>query len=189
MSEINLSAEGKSLIGNYEEMFADPNFTKQFAGAGWQFILGLFRKITANMDSYTLLDYGSGTATQLFWPVQAFGGQTFHQFTEGKCQCYYAYDPSVEKFSKRPTPGSKFSIIVCLEVMEHILEEDVPKVFEDIKSYLEEDGIVIFSIAGGPSRTLFPDGSDPHVTQRPQQWWETRIRQHFGSKFGLAYHP
>lgn len=185
---MSISQDGLVLVEQYKEMFSDPEFRKDYAGAGWQFVLDVFLRYTRDMESYTLLDYGCGTASQLYAKVTALQGKTFHQLVQGKCQAYYCYDPAVRKYARRPDDGTKFSIVVCLEVMEHILEQDIDATLRDIESFLEPDGVVFFSIAYGPSRTLMPDGTDPHVTRQPFEWWKQRLTAVFGKRFFLCHH-
>ena len=68
----------------------------------------------------------------------------------------------------------RFHCITAWEVLEHIPEDRVPDLFENIRRHLEPDGIFVASVA------LFPD-ADPltgavyHVTLHPKEWWIERF--------------
>ncbi len=68
----------------------------------------------------------------------------------------------------------RFHAITAWEVLEHIPEEDLPMLMQNIKSALKEGGLFIASVA------TFPD-ADPltgavyHSTLRPREWWVERF--------------
>jgi hypothetical protein len=66
-------------------------------------------------------------------------------------------------------------IISAWELMEHIPEDALPQLFENIKVHLEPNGFFIGSIA------LFDDidenGNSFHPTVKPQTWWEEKFSQ------------
>ncbi|GLI56794.1 hypothetical protein PM10SUCC1_23080 [Propionigenium maris DSM 9537] len=62
----------------------------------------------------------------------------------------------------------KFKVISCWEVLEHIKEEDLPIVFNNVKKHLADGGIFIGSI----SKCL----DDPlHVTIKEKKWWQAKM--------------
>lgn len=87
--------------------------------------------ITANID-YRLwpnlrnLDYGSGTGK-------------FSEVLNSKNIYSVPYDP----YSNNIRPSEKFNFITSIEVFEHAL--DINKTISDIKSFLTDDGVIIFT--------------------------------------------
>ena len=79
--------------------------------------------------------------------------------------------------SKDNAAEEKFDVISMWEVMEHIREEDLPALFENILHHLSEDGIFVGSIA---LQDDVVNGVSYHPTVKPRDWWEKIYR-----KFGL----
>ena len=67
----------------------------------------------------TLLDYGCGKGYQYTRRTP-----TFDQIT-GFRSCYL-FDPCVDKFKKPPRSNRKFDAIICLQVLRHIPNQDIP---------------------------------------------------------------
>jgi SAM-dependent methyltransferase len=71
------------------------------------------------------------------------------------------------------------NFITAWEVMEHIKEAELPRLFENVRRHLRSDGYFIGSIA------LFDDMDDGisyHPTIKPKCWWENKF-----SQFGLPF--
>ena len=67
-----------------------------------------------------------------------------------------------------------FDAVTAWEVMEHIPEEDLTGLFENIERHLAPGGYVLFSIAtflDWDART----GCVWHVTVKPRSWWEQKF--------------
>ena len=69
-----------------------------------------------------------------------------------------------------------FDAITAWEVMEHIPNEGLPFLFENIHRHLAPGGVLVFSIA------TFLDwdhktGVVWHVTVKPRSWWEERFAE------------
>ena len=66
----------------------------------------------------------------------------------------------------------QFDVITSWEMLEHIREEDLPVLFQNITVSLKPDGVFLCSINSDP----WPwEGTDLHVTQRPPTWWDAKI--------------
>ena len=67
----------------------------------------------------------------------------------------------------------RFDLISAWEVLEHIREEDLPQLFENVRSHLTPDGLFVVSIA--TSEDGNPDtGAVYHVTVKDREWWLDR---------------
>lgn len=69
---------------------------------------------------------------------------------------------------------ANFNIISCWEVLEHIAEESLDCLFENVKKHLSDSGYFIASVA------LFDDfdpvsGANWHVTIKPKDWWIEKL--------------
>lgn len=70
-----------------------------------------------------------------------------------------------------------FDVISAWEVLEHIPEECLDQMIDNIVSHLEDGGIFVGTAA------QFEDydpisGASMHVTIRPQEWWEQKFTEH-----------
>ena len=123
-------------------------------------------------ESDTVLDYGCGKARQykkdrydIYWGVEVD-----------------LYDPGVKEYSV--LPDKKYDGIVCIYVMEHVPEEEVDRVLEEIFSRAEK--FVYMVIDGEVDKKNFSDGSPMHVCLKTQEWWDEKIRQHNQKKILVA---
>ena len=81
-------------------------------------------------------------------------------------------------FRLRPALGAQpvaCQVISAWEVMEHIADEDLPALFENVKAHLAPDGLFIGSVALVPDD--HPNGARYHRTVRPRVWWERRFAE------------
>ena len=80
----------------------------------------------------------------------------------------------------------KFSadIISAWEFLEHIREEDLPEVFQNVKNHLKINGYFIGSI---PLVDHMENGVVYHQTVKPYEWWREKFAE-FGFEF-QEHHP
>lgn len=115
-------------------------------------------QLAANLDTHDILDYGCGKASlNLHLP---FG-----------IQCY---DPCIPKYSARPRPAK---IVVCTDVMEHVEEDCVDAVLDDLQSLTLD--MLVLNIALKESLKHLPDGRNAHITLKPVPWWMEKIEERF----------
>ena len=81
------------------------------------------------------------------------------------------YDPAVPGYDEKPE--GTFDIVICTDVMEHIEEQDVPAVLDNIFGYADKG--VYLAICLREAKRLLPDGRNRHVTVKPQEWWLEKI--------------
>ena len=63
----------------------------------------------------------------------------------------------------------QFDVVTAWEFFEHIREEDMPGLFNNIHDHLKQGGLLIGSICKSPS---IWDKVDHHQTKAPWAWWE-----------------
>lgn len=117
----------------------------------------------------TILDYGCGKGYQYdLHPVRIPDlGEVesvidYWDIDEVRC-----YDPCYKPHSKRPE--GRFGGVVCTDVLEHCLAEDIPWIVEELFSYAER--FVFASVACYPAKSRLPNGENAHCTIRPLEWW------------------
>lgn len=86
----------------------------------------------------------------------------------------HCYDPAVPKYEAKPAPAD---IVVCTDVLEHVEEQFVDEVLDDLKRLTRK--YMVFEIATGPAKKHLPDGRNAHITQRPVRWWLDKLEERF----------
>ena len=87
----------------------------------------------------------------------------------------YKYDPSILGIDKLPI--TKVDLVLCNDVLEHVLEEDIDNLLKELKSLSNK---VIFSIGIKLAVHKLPNGQNPHVTIKSVDWWLNKIKNIFG---------
>lgn len=87
------------------------------------------------------------------------------------------YDPGIPERAEKP--NKQFDLVFCSDVMEHIEEEYVGAVLQEIADYAKQT--VLLNIACSPALDLFKSGpragQDVHITVRTPAWWEEQCRK------------
>ena len=123
-----------------------------------------------NKNVNTILDYGCGKAR-------------FHKllFKDLKHLKITKFDPAVEEFSNKPQ--GLFDLILCIDVLEHIEENKLKEIIEDIFNYGNN---VIFTITCYPATQILPNGKNAHYTIKEPNWWDELLKPYFG-KYTVFY--
>ena len=132
-------------------------------------------------------EYGSGGQPELVFEIMVLlsAGDKILDFGCGKGEMVKhlnqvgfdckGYDPAIPEFDK--FPDGEFKAVTCFDVMEHIREEDVESIFDQIKS-VKPDYVTLHICHTDAIETL-PDGRNCHETVKPMVWWADRIEQSF----------
>lgn len=142
--------------------------------------------IDSKQRAITLLDYGCGKAIHTYTPLAQHGKKTLLGRFNGMIQCYYCYDPAVQIYNVKPPSGMVFDLVCCADVMEHVPEEFVDYVLQEISSYTKQDGAALFTISGNLAGKAFDDGENLHATVKPIEWWIDRLKKAFVDKSFLV---
>jgi 2-polyprenyl-6-hydroxyphenyl methylase/3-demethylubiquinone-9 3-methyltransferase len=129
-------------IYNDEYIKVDPDYvTARPAGTANQVnnAFGAYKK------SIRILDYGGGN------------GMVEQSLKEMGFNAVDTYDPFSEQFNRRPS--GQYDLVLSFEVVEHI--PNVIEVFQDMKSFLSSDSMIIFSTL------IQPDDID----KGKAKWW------------------
>jgi len=117
----------------------------------------------------TLLDYGAGKGQAYERKdIELDNGEMAPSLKEyWKLDSIRLYDPGHEPFSQLPT--ETFDGTICIDVLEHITEPDLPWVLEEIFGFAEK--FVFATIACYPAKKHLPNGMNAHCTVRSPDWW------------------
>ncbi|MEW4531403.1 MAG: hypothetical protein ACF8PG_10405 [Maioricimonas sp. JB045] len=92
----------------------------------------------------------------------------------------FRYDPAIPGIDTLPVQQA--DLVINTDVMEHVPEEDVDDVLDEISRISDR---AIFNIATAPARCILPNGQNAHCTVRPADWWQARLQRHFDCVEGL----
>lgn len=149
----------------YREIHQNP---KRFPGFSLKAYLDDIAALVKEHGTTTMLDYGCGKA-------RGYTERNYHEAWGGIMPTLY--DPGVPKFSDKPT--GQFGGVICSDVMEHLAEDQVPGILDDLIGYVEPGGWLFLGISCRPANKLFKDGvlagQNMHLTVRPPSWWIRQI--------------
>jgi hypothetical protein len=159
-----------NLIDQYKKLHEE----KENYGTGYNtgtskmkgFDLKYFLKFLTENKSEFILDYGCGK------------GKLVEFLNEKEYRCA-GYDPAVEKYNKINLPEWSFDTLICLDVLEHIPEDEIDGLLDDILSY--DTNTLFFIVSCKLAKTKLPDGTNPHVTVKPVSWWGDKFNKFFKS--------
>jgi hypothetical protein len=143
-------------------------------------------KLVRETGARTILDYGAGKgALYHTYPGEAADGPVKSQprWPGVKVTCY---DPGYLPFSA-PYEG-RFEGVISTDVLEHIPEEDVPWVLDDLFAAAER---FVYAVAACyPARKVLPNGENAHITLQAPTWWKGQLelaaRRHPGVRWVLC---
>ena len=143
---------------------ADPEFGVNVTGLTSRIPLAISR-LSQHAPISTVLDYGTGKG----FLVDHLRSELPSSITVD------GYDPSVDKWSTKP--DSKYDILTCIDVLEHIDIDKIDNVLKDINNLTRLFCYV--SIDLQPAVKTLEDGRNAHVMLAPSEWWITRFSQLF----------
>jgi putative glycosyltransferase (TIGR04372 family) len=84
----------------------------------------------------------------------------------------YPFELAMRENSSRTDRPLTFSVITSWEMIEHIAEEDLSSVFQNIDRHLQPSGVVIMSISPNDD---FVDGVNLHQCVHDKPWWIDKL--------------
>ena len=120
--------------------------------------------IAEELQETTILDYGAGQGSLRKKLQEEFPDK--YTIVE--------YEPGKEKLSALPAPPN---CVVCIDVLEHVETELVDNVLDDLKRVTIKKGM--FSISTRLAQKILPDGRNAHLTVKPLEWWEPKLKERF----------
>ena len=170
MEDMRLSKKGHALIKLYEEMVAKG--IERVDGTRKEkvyndFQLRKFRHICKHQISdeknKTVLDYGGGGSD---WDAPGFDTgtkQSAKQFFQ--IQSVHTFEPARGLMEKK-----KADCGVCMDVLEHIFIEDIPKVVSELFALSKK--LLVVNVSCYKAAALLPNGENAHITVRGADWWK-----------------
>ncbi len=170
MEEIKLSKKGNELISLYQEMAAnglDTTYGTRKENPYNSFQLKKFRYLCkdqiSNAEIQTVLDYGGGGSD---WDSPNFEISTNKSAKEFfQIQEVHTFEPARGLLEKK-----KSDCVVCVDVLEHIFIEDIPKVVSELFSLSKK--LLVVNVACYEAAALLPNGENAHITVRSPHWWK-----------------
>lgn len=150
-------------IAQYQKMY------ENIYGASASMYLEYFAPYIIADNPRSILDYGCGYSDLLayFW-------------NDGK-RYLCKYDPAIPKYKQ--LPSRRFDMVICCDVMEHVLMHDVDRVLLEMR---EKAAKAIFAISTRPARAHLPDGRNAHVTLLTKKEWRRWVEDYFGATTELS---
>ena len=149
-----------------------------FDGKSLKYFFLPIKQIIDLTKSQSLIDFGCGKAKFYFNEITVKEIYYNNVIEYWKIQDYYLYDPGVDNFSLYPS--KKMDGVICIDVVEHIPQEDVINFIEDIFKLAKK--FVFIVIACYPAWKKLPDGRNMHLSIKNPREWEGII-----SKFKTKY--
>jgi hypothetical protein len=148
---------------------------KTFRGSSLPRHVGRIKRLIDTTGARTILDYGSGKGMQ-YRPHKvvvegkhvADGIAEYWDVDEVRC-----YDPGYKPYSA--LPEDKFDGVVCTDVLEHLPEEDLGWILDEIVGFAEK--FVYLNVACFPAKKTLPNGENAHVTVREPDWWAALVQK------------
>lgn len=161
----------QTITEEYRQLLHQMHFDRgHFNGGTLTKYLADIQNYITEHDITTILDYGCGK-----------GRAIPEQWNQVRL-----YDPGYQPFANKPT--KTYDLVISTDVLEHVEEQYVDNVLEEIYGYA--DKAVYLAISTIKAKKTLPDGRNAHITIRSDKWWlecikkaatrPTRVR------FGLA---
>ena len=135
-----------------------------FAGFSLKTFIGELGFIIKHSNLKTVLDYGCGKGKA--W--QRYSLQDLWNL-----QRVDLYDPAVPQYSTKPTTPS--DLVLCIDVLEHIPEQSIDKVMDELNFYTSK--LLFVNIATIPAGKILPNGMNAHLTVKPKDWWLKKLER------------
>ncbi len=173
------SARYQELLSVYQQLHKeglpsqriDPS--EMFAGTSLLPHITRIKSLLEETESTSILDYGCGKG--LIYTKRDFTLPSGEHI--GSLQEYWGatslrlYDPGYPPHASKPT--GQFDAVICTDVLEHIPEDDIRWVLDELFGYAGK--LVFANIAAYPASKTLPDGENAHATVRPAEWWSACI--------------
>ncbi len=149
----------ENLLKEYEEMhdYSD----KMFNGRSLLKFRDAIKHILRENNCENVLDYGSGKGqlyTKEYTKITDKISKPLPEYWNLKD--YKLYDPGYEEHAKLPT-GS-FDGVISTDVLEHVPEEDLGWVVDEMLDYTKK--ILFINVSCMPALKTFKDGTNVHVS-------------------------
>ena len=124
----------------------------------------------------TILDYGCGKAKfhKILFNNKNTPGSPMGVVIIG-------YDPAVPMYAIKQ--NMDYDLVLCVDVMEHIQEDKVDEVLEDV---FNSGQFVFLTITCYDANQVLLNGKNAHYTVRAPSWWNEKLEKYNG-KYHVIY--
>lgn len=145
--------------------------TKRFPGYTLTTYVSDIASLVEETKPKNLLDYGCGKGYQYL-------ARRLHEKWGGLLPT--CYDIGVRQLQEKPI--GQFDGVLSTDVLEHIEEQDLPAILDELIGYVadrgQENAFLFLSIACRPSKkNPLPGGTNAHVTIKHPDWWVSLIEE------------
>jgi hypothetical protein len=155
----------RSLIHEYERIHA----RRAYGTTGRNSLPCLLPHILA-LRPRSLIDYGCGRSDLA---VQLGRKVGIPRITR--------YEPAIPEFAERPRES--FDVLVCVDVFEHIPDDEIDAAAADMRG-MAAHAILVIDMA--PTGKTLADGRSAHVSVHDQDWWLGRLSRTWPSLRPIA---
>ncbi len=148
----------RDMVGQYREL----HDSKHYGDSAYMYLEEI-TEVVKELNPQSILDYGCGRSDLVA-----------HFYKDGERELY-RYDPALARH--KLLPSQHVDMVLCCDVMEHILIGDIDRVFSEIKI---KSNNVLFTIFLDKSRAKLPDGRNAHVTLLRRDEWMSWVKDAFG---------
>lgn len=93
------------------------------------------------------------------------------------------YDPGYQPYAKKPK--TTFDLVISTDVLEHIEEQYLDNVLEEIYQYANK--AVYLAISTVKAKKTLPDGRNAHLIVQKEEWWVDKIKQYQNKPTRVAF--
>ena len=141
---------------------------KTFSGNGCLKHAAALISFSKEIGAESAIDYGCGKGLQ-YGKVFTLVGDGWPTTLEAALGYIVTkYDPAVPQFET--PPAGPADLVWCTDVLEHIPEEDIPFIVEEL-SRLARKGVFV-TVGTYPAKKHLPNGENAHVCIKPFEWWQ-----------------
>jgi hypothetical protein len=152
--------------------------SKAFSGRGVLKHAPSLIEFSRRIRATNALDYGCGKGNQ-YTPEHDKG----IRLEEKLGYTVTKFDPAVPKFNTKPT--GTFDLVWCTDVLEHIPEEDIPWVIQELDAFATK-GLFI-TVGTYPAKKSLPNGENAHVCVKPAHWWCDQFAANMQKRDGFVF--
>jgi FkbM family methyltransferase len=190
-SRSNPSPRYRELVALYARMHAEGETRlgippeKTFPGKSLERHIVRIKRMVDAAGARSILDYGAGKGFQ-YRPkkVVVDNRQVAESIAEywdvDEVRCYDPGYPLHESL-----PEEQFDGVICTDVLEHVPEEDVAWVLDEI--FARARRFVYVNVACFPAQKSLPNGENAHATLRPPEWWAAQLAAQAGKRPELKW--
>ncbi len=178
------SKDYQNLINIYNKLHNEGNSNtpaeQMFDGKSLKMVFVAVKQVIEHTKSKSLIDFGCGKAKYYFNEVFIENNRYKNIYSYWGIDDIFLYDPGFHKFKNYPP--NKADGVLCVDVVEHIPEQDVVRFVEEIFSLANK--FVFIVIACYKANKYLPDGRNVHLSiKTPLEWKEiiSKIRINYPS--------